>query len=116
MKKFCPNCGQQVDPSVEFCPNCSQRLSQVEKQNNERTEPKVKRTHLSKQKEILISVIGFLVLVFIIFYAWGSNHFGEDKQIDQITASLTDPKANVAQYLTTDNPKVAVNSDTVKPL
>lgn len=116
MKKFCPNCGQQVEPDVEFCPNCGQRLSQAEKQNNERTKPKMKRTHLSKQKKILISVIGILVLAFIIFYSWGSNHFSEDKQINQIVASLTDSKANVGQYLTVDNSKMAVNSDTVKPL
>lgn len=112
--KICPNCGKQVDLNIEFCPNCGQKLSQPEKQTNKRFISK--KNYLNKQKKILFSIIGFLIIVFIGFYAWGSNHFSEDKQIDQIISSLTDSKANVAQYLTTDNVKVTVNSDTVKPL
>ena len=116
MKRFCPNCGQQVDSNLEFCPKCGQKLNEQRKATSTKPTSKAKRVHLSKQKKTLISVIGVLVLAFIIFYAWGSSHFSEDKQVDQIIASLTDSKANVAQYLTTDNPKVAINYNTVKPL
>ena len=80
--KICPNCGKQVDLNIEFCPNCGQKLSQPEKQTNKRFISK--KNYLNKQKKILFSIIGFLIIVFIGFYAWGSNHFSEDKQIDQI--------------------------------
>lgn len=131
--EFCPNCGQPVNENEEFCSNCGAKLS-----NNKqsRQEYRADQTHrqaasnnpqnqvqnannsrqpMKKKTKIILSIVGVLVVAFIAFYAWGSNHYQRKNQVDQITAYLKNPRENLADYVTSDNPSVHVTNAALKP-
>ncbi|MEJ6399937.1 zinc ribbon domain-containing protein [Nicoliella lavandulae] len=84
-KKFCPNCGAQVDANAEFCPNCGYKFS-LENDNNQQhiydqadggstsnSEPtssndnfKRKQPNDSKNK-----LITFLIIIIVLLLAGG---------------------------------------------
>ncbi|WEV37139.1 zinc-ribbon domain-containing protein [Lactobacillus sp. ESL0677] len=138
-KKFCPQCGSQVDATVKFCPHCGADLTNVavsqpqvkEKSvkpvvNEKRAEPKSrqqvsqvavpKKQPLKKKTKITLWLAVIIIVLFGGFYAWGSNHYSRNNQIDQIIVSLKNPQMGMAQYVTTDDHNIKVTNDALKPL
>ena len=129
--EFCPNCGKLIKPNDEFCPNCGARIAAQKKSRQEyrakegtqkstsvpKKELATTDNHqpMKKKNKIIFSCLGILVVAFIAFYAWGSNHYQRQNQVDQITAYLKNPHENMAQYVTADNPAVHVTNAALKP-
>lgn len=136
MLNKCPNCGADLKKGVKFCQSCGYKLqpknstseSKPAPQNSQPTSQKTVRPQpvkrqtvvpkkpMSKKNKIIYSVIGALVVLFICFYAWGSNYYNRDNQISRIITSLKDPNQNAAQYISCDNPEVKISNQSVKPL
>lgn len=58
-KKFCPNCGKEIESNVEYCANCGTKLEPGKKLENK------EKKH--KRKGVIIGVIvGILILVCVI--------------------------------------------------
>lgn len=77
------------------------------------TKKKIRRT--AKWKFWLISLL-VIIILFGIFYAWGSVYYQKEKQIDRITSSLSNPNANLAEYVTPSDPDIDVTNKSLKPL
>ena len=77
------------------------------------TKKKIRRT--AKWKFWLISLL-VIIILFGIFYAWGSVYYQKEKQIDRITSSLSNPNANLAEYVTPSDPDINVTNRNLKPL
>lgn len=131
-KKFCPNCGKEVKPSAEFCPNCGQKLPQTlhsrkeyrSQQKNTAAQPVVNQPQatassvhqpMKKRNKVLLICLGVLVVAFAAFYAWGSNHYQRNNQINQIAASLKNPHSDLAQFVVSENPNARVTTAALKP-
>ena len=131
-KKFCPNCGKEVKPNVEFCPNCGQKLPQTlhrrkeyrSQQINTATQPVVNQPQatassvhhpMKKRNKVLLICLGVLIVAFAAFYAWGSNHYQRNNQINQIAASLKNPHSDLAQFVVSENPNARVTTAALKP-
>ncbi|WEV43512.1 zinc-ribbon domain-containing protein [Lactobacillus sp. ESL0684] len=125
-KKFCPQCGNQVNADVKFCPHCGADLTNVASRPATAGETKKaaspKRQAVAskpqpvkkKTKFILIAAVVVFVL-FGVFYAWGSNHYSRSNQIDQIMVSLKNPQMPLAKYVTTDDYAMKVTDESLKP-
>lgn len=131
-KKFCPNCGKEVKPNAEFCPNCGQKLPQTlhsrkeyrSQHKNNAAQPVVnqpqaaaKSVHqpMKKRNKVLLICLGVLIVAFAAFYAWGSNHYQRNNQINQIAASLKNPHSDLAQFVVSENPNARVTTAALKP-
>ena len=131
-KKFCPNCGKEVKPSAEFCPNCGQKLPQTlhsrkeyrSQHKNNAAQPVVNQSQaaaksvhqpMKKRNKVLLISLGVLVVAFAAFYAWGSNHYQRNNQINQIAASLKNPHSDLAQFVVSENPNARVTTAALKP-
>lgn len=127
--EFCPNCGKPIKPNEDFCANCGTKITKPkkirEKYRADQGQKEVVATSttgtannhqpMKKRTKIILVCLGVLVAVFIAFYAWGSNHYQRKNQVDQITAYLKNPRQNLAQYVTSDNPAVRVTNTALKP-
>lgn len=133
MPNKCPNCGADLKKGAKFCQSCgyklqSKNISSENKSTTHTSQPipskpiqpqSVKRQNkkpMSKKNKIIYSVIGALAILFICFYAWGSNYYNRDNQISRIITSLKDPNQNAAQYISCDNSEVKITNQSVKPL
>lgn len=133
-KKFCPNCGKEVKPNAEFCPNCGQKLPQTlhsrkeyrSQQRNTAAQPvgnqpqaTASSVHqhqpMKKRNKVLLICLGVLIVAFVAFYAWGSNHYQRNNQINQIVASLKNPHSDLAQFVVSENPNARVTTAALKP-
>ncbi|MBC6371075.1 zinc-ribbon domain-containing protein [Lactobacillus kullabergensis] len=133
-KKFCPNCGKEVKPNAEFCPNCGQKLPQTlhsrkeyrSQQRNTAAQPvgnqpqaTASSVHqhqlMKKRNKVLLICLGVLIVAFVAFYAWGSNHYQRNNQINQIAASLKNPHSDLAQFVVSENPNARVTTAALKP-
>ena len=131
-KKFCPNCGKDVKPNAEFCPNCGQKLPQTlhsrkeyrSQQKNTAAQPVVNQSQaaaksvhqpMKKRNKVLLICLGVLIVAFAAFYAWGSNHYQRNNQINQIAASLKNPHSDLAQFVVSENPNARVTTAALKP-
>ena len=131
-KKFCPNCGKEVKSNAEFCPNCGQKLPQTlhsrkeyrSQQKNNAAQPVVNQSQaaaksvhqpMKKRNKVLLICLGVLVVAFVAFYAWGSNHYQRNNQINQIAASLKNPHSDLAQFVVSENPNAHVTTAALKP-
>ncbi|WP_419513163.1 zinc ribbon domain-containing protein [Lactobacillus kimbladii] len=133
-KKFCPNCGKEVKPNAEFCPNCGQKLPQTlhsrkeyrSQQRNTAAQPVVNQPQatassvhqhqpMKKRNKVLLICLGVLIVAFAAFYAWGSNHYQRNNQINQIAASLKNPHSDLAQFVVSENPNARVTTAALKP-
>ncbi|MDF7669197.1 zinc-ribbon domain-containing protein [Lactobacillus sp. ESL0703] len=136
-KKFCPQCGNKVEASVKFCPHCGADLTDVAtaqpqtkansaKMTGQHTPPKSrqqvnqvaapKKQPLKKKTKVTLWLVAIIVVLFGGFYAWGSNHYSRNNQIDQIIVSLKNPQMGLAQYVTTDDHTIKVTNNALKPL
>ena len=131
-KKFCPNCGKEVKPNAEFCPNCGQKLPQTlhsrkeyrSQQRNTAAKPVVNQPQatanavhhpMKKRNKVLLICFGVLIVAFAAFYAWGSNHYQRNNQINQIAASLKNPHSDLSQFVVSENPNARVTTAALKP-
>lgn len=68
MKKFCPQCGENISTKMKFCPNCGLTL---ESQNSDQSEMKKNNINLKTIPALnTLTIIGiciFFILVFLIF-------------------------------------------------
>lgn len=130
-KRFCPNCGTQVKPDADFCPNCGTRISQPNSTPPKRQEYKAaikaqpqrqvnnaqaSRQPMKKKTKILIGIGIMFLAAFIVFYAWGTNHYTRANQIDRIRADLVDTKADFAKDVVADNSTMQVTDSSLKPM
>lgn len=123
--KFCPICGKKIKGDAKICPNCGhsfveKKVDTGKNSSSQRRKPALQKIapkkRLSKRKKFLLILVAILIVAGGSFYAWGSNHYSRENQIDRIANSLTDSNVNVAQYITTDNSDVEINNNTIKPL
>ena len=123
-KKFCPQCGNQVNENAKFCPHCGANLEKIlnKKQTTvnpstetQTTSPQPAHKPMKKSTKIILSIVAVLVVLFIAFYAWGSNRYSRNNQIDRIVYSLKNPQADMAKYVTTDNHNLQVTDKALKP-
>lgn len=131
-KKFCPNCGKEVKPNAEFCPNCGQKLPQTlhsrkeyrSQHKNTAAQPVINQPQatassvhqpMKKRNKVLLICLGVLVVAFAAFYAWGSNHYQRNNQINQIAASLKNPHSDLAEFVVSENPNARVTTAALKP-
>lgn len=116
--KFCPNCGHQLSQTKlsrkEFHSQQANSLAQPVVNQQQVTANSVHHP-LKKRNKILLICLGVLVIAFAAFYAWGSNHYQKNIQINQITASLKNPHADLAQYVVSENPNARVTTAALKP-
>ena len=123
---FCPNCGHPLKQGATFCNNCGYNLvtKQMPKSQPQATRQQVATPQVTQKvrkpmkplTKVLLSLLGVLVVAFIAFYAWGTQHYSKNNQIEWITSSLRDPNKGMAQYITADTPSMKVTDDTVRPL
>ncbi|WZL16201.1 MAG: zinc-ribbon domain-containing protein [Lactobacillus kefiranofaciens] len=126
MQIFCPNCGHPLKQGATFCNNCGYNLvtKQMPKSQPQATRQQVATPQVTQKvrkpmkplTKVLLSLLGVLVVAFIAFYAWGTQHYSKNNQIEWITSSLRDPNKGMAQYITADTPSMKVTDDTVRPL
>lgn len=68
-KKFCKFCGAQIDKGTLICPKCGKQLDRVKDQEVQSLNKKsltTKEKNNSKFKVILFSILGLVVIVFIV--------------------------------------------------
>ena len=127
MLKFCPKCRHPLNGGEKFCPNCQQDLREYQEDNNQPAQsgrnqapqqvaPRPPKRPMSKKNKIILSIIGALVVVFGIFYAWGSSYYSNSNQVNRILSALKDPKQAGGKYVSCDDPNVKITDSSVKPL
>lgn len=142
--RFCPKCRAEVKKGVTFCPKCGANLSEAAQASTQvktpsqpkpvsrqkqtatqnRTAPVVqKRQHktrerkkLSRKAKVIMSIVAVLAIALGGFYAWGSQYYSRDKQIDWITNALGNPKKNATPYIIADSNSMKVTKSSLKPL
>ena len=77
---------------------------------------KNKKTFWSKKHKILIITTLSIIILFGIFYAWGSYYYARNRQIDRIIDGISDPKKDLSSYVMPTNPDIDVNESKLKPL
>lgn len=62
-KKYCPNCGHEVNGNVEFCPNCGAKVNNQSQNVNNSRSVNVPTNSGDMTKGVLITIIVVLVLI-----------------------------------------------------
>lgn len=132
---FCPNCGYNLA-------GYRQRLAAIEERSSAALESEAapepakpiapqegtpvsaaaqpapkKRPPMSKMKKVLLWAIGIIIVLLAGGYFVGNQYFSRDNQLNRATAALAQGDAQTAaDYLMTDDPKLSVNDQNIKPL
>jgi uncharacterized membrane protein YvbJ len=138
-QEFCPRCGTPVSSTDEVCPNCGYDLTAYRRRVQENQEgsdngaaaksadmtpsgearpPKEapQRKSLSRKQKIAGAAAG-VVLLLAVGYGAGNQYFSRDNQLNRATDAFVKGDAQAAvQYLTTDDVKLSLNDEAVKPL
>ncbi|MCI2170078.1 TcaA second domain-containing protein [Schleiferilactobacillus perolens] len=138
-QEFCPRCGTPVAKTDGVCSNCGynlaayrQRVQENQKSDNE-TAAKPSSTSqsgqavmskdvpprkpLSKKQKVGIAAAIGVVLLLAIGYGVGNQYFSRDNQLNRATAAFVKGDAQTAvKYLTTDDSKLSLSDEAVKPL
>ncbi|WP_040535288.1 TcaA 3rd/4th domain-containing protein [Schleiferilactobacillus shenzhenensis] len=130
---FCPNCGynlaayrqrlqaaEQAAGSSAPTPPPTQPAPPVQsaaQQPPAQRAPRPPRQPLSKKQKVLLWVAAILVVLLGGGYYAGTQYFSRANQLNRAAAAFAknDPQT-AAAYITTDDPKLSVDAQTVKPL
>jgi uncharacterized membrane protein YvbJ len=142
-QEFCPNCGATVKASDDFCPNCGYDLAAYRQRLQAAAQaagpaaaapptqpagqqpaaqppvstPRRPRQPLSKKQKILLWAAVILVIILGGGYYAGSQYFSRAHQLDRAaTAFAKNDAQTAAAYITTDDPKLTISAQSVKPL
>ncbi|MBI0121386.1 zinc-ribbon domain-containing protein [Lactobacillus sp. M0398] len=127
-KRFCPNCGTKLENNVEFCPNCGFKLAikhaspsrqayqqTVKKQGSTKGRQAYHAQPMKKKTKVLLTLGVAFLAVFTLFYAWGSNHYSKENQINRIKSDLIDTKTGLAKDVVADDSAMQVTDAALKP-
>lgn len=120
-KNFCPNCGNPIKKNAKFCPKCGFKLNKLAEKKTaqelaNQTPTRKKPIRKRKKNKVLYGFLVALLLVFAVFYVWGSNHYSRNNQINWIVSSLKNPQTDLSSYVTADDPDMHVTASSLKPL
>ena len=105
---FCPNCGHPISPDDSFCQNCGYNL-QVETTPashdtaNSQEQPtrhtatpsrptRQPRKPMTKAKKIQWWSIGGVLVLLVLFFVWGNQHYSRTATLDREIASIKSGK------------------------
>ena len=128
-KRFCPKCGTKLESNVEFCPNCGFKLAKkehaspsrqvyqqsVKKQGSSQGRQAYHAQPMKKKTKVLLTLGVAFLAVFTIFYAWGSNHYSKENQINRIKSDLIDTKTGLAKDVVADDSAMQITDAALKP-
>lgn len=69
---------------------------------------------MKKHKKIWL--VGILIIIIGIFVAVGNFYYTKDRQISRIVTNLSNPKTEMAKYVTASTPDMNVTDSSLKPL
>lgn len=139
-QEFCPRCGTAVASMDEVCPNCGYDLTAYRQRVQENQEgsgnrvaakpagvtpsgkpgsPKEapQRKPLSRKQKIGVGAATGVVLLLAVGYGAGNQYFSRDNQLNRATDAFVKGDAQAAvQYLTTDDAKLTLTDEAIKPL
>lgn len=74
MKRFCRECGKELNNKSEFCKHCG---TPVKKEVQPETSP-VNKTPMTKKKKVIWGTIISAIIILIGFHMWADSHFSPD--------------------------------------
>ncbi|WP_242237770.1 YARHG domain-containing protein [Bacillus cereus group sp. BfR-BA-01316] len=103
----CTECGGKFEDGVQFCQNCGMK----------RGNPVVKKQKMSNGTKIGITLLALFVIAIGGLYFYGSSYYSHSAQVDRIITVLQERDGKqLAEMVTTDDPAVIVNRDSLTPL
>ncbi|KFN01359.1 YARHG domain-containing protein [Bacillus clarus] len=103
----CTKCGCKLEDGVQFCQNCGMK----------RGNPIIKKQKMNKGTKIWIILLSLFIIAIVGLYMYGSSYYSQEAQLDRIITVLQEKDGDqLVDMITTDDPGVVVNRESVMPL
>lgn len=101
MDKYCTECGEAIDESLEFCQSCGHKLHTPAKEDlNTAIPPKKQPKNYTKKQKIIMGLATALVVILIGGYAWGKSYFSPEKTAERFITAIIEEDYDQVQELT----------------
>ncbi|MEI3598159.1 MULTISPECIES: zinc ribbon domain-containing protein [unclassified Oceanobacillus] len=101
MDKYCTECGEAIDESLNFCQNCGHKLhASSEQDGNTVIPPKKQPKNYTKKQKIIMGAVAALLVFMIGGYTWGKSYFSPEKTAERFITAIIEEDYGKVQDLT----------------
>ena len=115
--KFCGTCKKQVADHLNFCPECGSKVEEIADQTASSHSEMRRATRRVKSKKNMFLLIGFVIVVAILFgaYKFGASKFSKEKQVNAMIEAFQKKDVNaIDEFLKVDDPGLKVKTEDIK--